>query len=175
MLGRALIRNVDGMEIHDPRHDRPDAPPQLASARSGLPDHHSPQSPPRRSQINWALVLGLGALALIRPLARINGLADAIGSPAGPVLLTVLVTLVWVAIVGLGGVARPVLTLTLTGLAYGLYVIPLSAVLSIVLEGTLAGPVAMPLAIIPLLLINAAWGALAGVLALGVQAATGRR
>ncbi|WP_413450398.1 hypothetical protein AA0Y32_06980 [Georgenia phoenicis] len=162
------------MEPLDPQRSRPGAP-RPAGTQTGLPDHHSPQLPPPRSQLNWVLVLGLGALALIRPLARINGLADAIGSPAGPILLTVLITGAWVAIVGLSRVARPVITLTLAGLAYGVYVIPLSAALSTMLDGTLEGPVATPLAIVPLLATNAAWGALAGVLALGVQAATGRR
>lgn len=119
--------------------------------------------------MNWVLVLGLGAVALLRPLARITGAADGLGTPAGPLLLTALVTLVWIGVVGLGRVPRPVLTLVLAGLAYGICVIPLSAVLSTVLTGTVQGPVSAPLAIVPILLTNALWGLVAGLLAWAVQ------
>ncbi|KUG61799.1 hypothetical protein [Kocuria sp. CH-021] len=122
-----------------------------------------------RPAVNWLLVLGLGAVALVRPLARVTGAADVLGAPAGPLLLTGLVTAVWIGVVGLGCVPRPVLTLVLAGLAYGVYVIPLSAVLSTVLTGTLQGPVAVPVAVVPILLGNALWGLVAGLLALGVQ------
>lgn len=122
-----------------------------------------------RPAVSWPLVLGLGALALLRPLARITGAADALGAPTGPLLLTGLVTLVWIGVVGLGRVPRPVLTLTLAGVAYGVYIVPLSAVLSTVLTGTLQGPLAMPIAIVPILVTNALWGGLAGLLALAVQ------
>lgn len=159
------------METPDPSQHRPAGPRSSDGVWSALPHGHAAPHAPSRPQVSWALVLGLGALALIRPLARITGLADAMGSPTGPLVLTVLVTVAWVAIVGLGRVARPVLTLTLAGIAYGVYIIPLSAVLSALLDGMLQGPLATPFAIVPVLLTNAAWGALAGVLALAVQAA----
>lgn len=135
---------------------------------------NSRQNTPRttatpRPTVSWPLVLGLGALALLRPLARITGAVDALGTPTGPLLLTGLVTLVWIGVVGLGRVPRPVLTLTLAGLAYGVCIVPLSAVLSTVLTGTLQGPLAMPIAVVPILVTNALWGALAGLLALAVQ------
>ncbi len=114
-------------------------------------------------------MLGLGAVALVRPLARITGMTDGLGSPAGALLLTVVVTAVWVLVVGLGRVPRPVLVLTLAGVAYGVAIIPLSALLSGVLDGAVSGPLANPLAVVPVLLTNAAWGAFAGVLALGLQ------
>lgn len=131
---------------------------------------HRPGTPPRiRPAVNWLLVPGLGAVALVRPLARITGATDGLGTPAGPLLLTGLVTLVWIGVVGLGHVPRPVLTLVLAGLAYGISIIPLSAVLSIALTGTLQGPVATPIAVVPILITNALGGLLAGLLALAVQ------
>ncbi|GAA4287035.1 hypothetical protein [Georgenia daeguensis] len=130
-----------------------------------------PGAPP----VSWPLVLGLGAIALVRPLARITGADEPLGAPAGALALTVLVTVVWVAIVGLGRVPRPVLTLTLAGVAYGLAVIPLSAVASTTLTGALQGPVAVPFAIVPILVTNAAWGAVAGLLALAVRSLRGER
>jgi hypothetical protein len=135
-----------------------------------------PGTPPRiRPAVNWLLVLGLGAVALVRPLARITGATDGLGTPAGPLLLTGMVTLVWIGVVGLGQVPRPVLTLVLAGLAYGIYVVPLSAVLSIALTGTLQGPVAVPIAVVPVLITNALWGLLAGLFALALQHLCARR
>lgn len=59
-------------------------------------------------------------------------------------------------------VDSPVLTLTLAGLTYGVLAILLSAVLSPLLDGSLDGPLAHPIAIATVLLLNAAWGAIAG-------------
>lgn len=109
----------------------------------------------------------LGVVALIRPLLNILGLMDAV--PGGPVLVTVLISLMWIAVVGLSGTARAFQTLVLAGLAYGTFAIALSAVLSPILIGELQGPVANPIAIPSVLIVNALWGAVAGVVALGVQ------
>ena len=151
MSGSRAVPSVSGM-----RHDSPTLPP-------------GPPTTPAARPLNVPLVLGLGAVALARPLARVTGAVDALGEPAGPLLLTVAVPAVWVLVVGLGGVPRPVLTLTLAGVTYAVAVIPLSAVLSSLLDGTLSGPLANPVAVVPLLVTNAAWGAAAGLLALGVQ------
>lgn len=115
------------------------------------------------------LVLGLIGLALLRPLFSVTGLADLLGRPATPLLLTVAITLAWVLIVGLGRVSEPVLTLLAAGLGYAVAVIVLSAVLSPILTGELRGPLATPISIIPLLLTNAVWGLAAGGLAVLVQ------
>ncbi|WP_375000357.1 hypothetical protein [Aeromicrobium sp. CTD01-1L150] len=119
--------------------------------------------------LNWPLVLGLGALALLRPLFSIVGLSDALGKPATPLLLTAAITLAWVLIVGLSSVRQPVATLVAAGLAYAVGAIVLSAVLSPILTGELQGPLAMPLAIIPLFVTNAIWGLIAGAMALLLQ------
>lgn len=132
------------------------------------PPGRSANRPPTPSSgsVSWPLVILLGVVALARPLARITDAAD---SQVGVLLLTLVVTAVWVLVVGLGRTSRPVLTLTLAGVAYVVMTLPLSAVLSTVLDGSFSGPLANPVAIVPLLAVNAAWGALAGVLALGVQ------
>lgn len=120
-------------------------------------------------RLRWPLVLGLIGLALLRPLFSITGLADLLGRPATPLLLTVAITLAWVLIVGLGRVSEPVLTLLAAGLGYAVAVIVLSAVLSPILTGELRGPLATPISIIPLVLTNAVWGLAAGGLAVLVQ------
>ena len=150
---------------------------EVLPASGGPPPRHGgpPPGGPTAPGVSWPLVLGLGAIALVRPLARITGADESLGAPAGSLLLTLLVTAVWVAIVGLGRVPRPVLTLTLAGLVYGLAVVPLSAVASTALTGTLQGPIAVPFAIVPILATNAVWGAVAGLLAVAVRSARGER
>ena len=116
------------------------------------------------------LVLGLGLLALVRPLAGIvvEQSGHELGAPPR-LLLTAAITLVWVAVVGLGRTPRPVLTLVLAGTVYAVAAIALSGILSPLLLGHLTGPLAQPLAIVPMLLLNAVWGLIAGMLALGVR------
>jgi hypothetical protein len=126
--------------------------------------------------VPWPLALALGALALIRPLIRIVGTRlDAAEPPAVAVLVTLGISLVWIAVVGLTRVARPVLTLVCAGLVYAVLSIVLSGVLSPILTGELQGPLAMPIAIVPVLLVNAVWGAVAGLLALALQRVRGNR
>lgn len=138
-----------------------------------MPSNNVPETATVRPGVKWQLVPALGAIALVLPLARMTGLAEVV--PSGPWLLTVLVSLVWIGVVGLGRVPRPVLTLTLAGLAYGVAIIPLSAAVSTVLTGTVQGPLVMPIAVVPILLMNGLWGLLAGLLAGAVQRLKGAR
>jgi hypothetical protein len=122
--------------------------------------------------LHWPLVLGLGALALVRPLIRIvtdpSGTSDA---PATAITLTLVISVIWVAAVGLTRVSHPVLTLVCAGVVYGVLSIVLSGILSPILTGQLQGPLAMPFAIIPVLAVNAVWGLITGVIALLVRRA----
>ncbi|WP_214404207.1 hypothetical protein [Pseudonocardia lacus] len=118
-------------------------------------------------ELHWPLVLGLGALALVRPLVRIvGGQAGIDEPPAVAVAVTLAISLVWIAVVGLTRVAHPLLTLVMVGLTYAVLSMLLAAVLSPLLTGRAQGPLATPVAIVPVLLTNAVWGAAAGLLAL---------
>ncbi|MET9296470.1 hypothetical protein [Streptomyces sp. NPDC003077] len=121
--------------------------------------------------LNRPLIAGLTAVALVRPLFSLLGLSDALGKPATPLLLTLVISLTWIAAVGLRRVREPLLTLVVTGLAYALAVLVLSAILSPLLTGRLQGPLAQPQAIVPLFAINALWGALCGLAATGLRKA----
>lgn len=124
--------------------------------------------------LNWPLVLGLGALAMIRPLVRIIGdQADLAVAPAIPIALTLLITAIWVAAAGFTQVREPVLTLVFAGLTYGLLAIVISAIVSPILNEELEGPLANPIAIVPVLVLNAGWGLVSGLLALAVRRARG--
>ncbi|MEV5763436.1 hypothetical protein AB0L34_02500 [Micromonospora sp. NPDC052213] len=120
-------------------------------------------------RLNWPLVIGLAALALVRPLFSIVGLSDVLGKPATPLILTIAITSAWVLIVGLSRVREPLLTLVAAGLTYAAAAILLSAVLSPILTGELQGPLAMPFAVIPLFVTNMMWGLIAGGLAVLVR------
>lgn len=127
-------------------------------------------------ELRWPLVLGLGALALVRPAVSVLesqlGVED---PPAVPIAITIVVTVIWVAVVGLRRITQPVLTLLFAGLTYGVLAIVLSGVLSLSLDNELQGPLANPVAIVPVLVINALWGLGAGALAWLVQRRRGYR
>ncbi len=123
----------------------------------------------RLIQLQWPLILGMGALALIRPMLNIVGLMDGLGRPFGPLLVTALISLAWLAIVVLSRVHQPFLTLVWTGLAYGTFAILLSAILSPMLRGQLMGPLTSPYALISMLITNAIWGGAVGLVVLAVQ------
>lgn len=117
-------------------------------------------------------MLGLGALALLRPLVNITGVRDALDTgPLVPVGMTVLITAVWVLAVVFARVRRPLLTLVYTGLAYAVFSTVLSAILSPIMSGELRGPLAEPFALVGVLAVNALWGLLAGGIALVAHAA----
>lgn len=136
---------------------------------------HEPRVPTQLQRLNLPLVIGLAAAALIRPLFSITGLSDSLGRPATPLILTAAISLVWIGVGALSRVREPLLTLTAVSLAYALGTIVLSGVLSPLLDGELEGPLAHPQAIIPVFAVNAAWGALCGVCALGMRRLRGRR
>jgi len=141
--------------------------------RRGMTSPHLPAQPaPGRatpSTIPWAVVAGLSALALLWPL---TGLTGVLGTGAPRALTIIGITaVVWIGVVGLGRVPRPVLTLTLTGVAYGLVAVALGQLVPVL--GGFGGPggsdVEPAWTIVPALLIDAFWGALAGLAAAGVQ------
>jgi uncharacterized protein with PQ loop repeat len=126
--------------------------------------------------LNWPLIIGLGALALIRPATRIVESQLDIENPAAvPIILTIGISIVWIIVVGLSKNAAPLLTLVFAGLVYGVLSIILSGILSPIIDGHLDGPLANPIAVVPVLLINGVWGLAAGALALVVQRARGVR
>ena len=129
----------------------------------------------RVKRVHWPLAVGLGAVALIRPLMSIVGLMDELGRPLGPLLVTLVISIVWIAVVGLSRVAEPLLTLVFAGLVYGVLSIVLSGVLSPIVTGELQGPLATPfgIGVVSVLVINAIWGTVTGALALALRGLRG--
>lgn len=124
-------------------------------------------------QLHWPLIIGMGALALIRPLMNITGLMEGLGRPSGPIFLTVLISVAWLAIVVAANVHQPLLTLTFTGITYGVFAILISAILSPLLTGEFSGPLTSPFATVAVLVTNAMWGAVVGLFAWGIRGLAG--
>jgi hypothetical protein len=95
---------------------------------------------------NLIFILGLGALALIRPIMKITGIMDLIGQQFGSILMTILISLSWLIIVVVRRVPHPVAILVGAGMSYALFAIVLSGILSPLLHGELQGPLTNPFA-----------------------------
>ncbi|MBO8188690.1 hypothetical protein [Streptomyces spirodelae] len=135
---------------------------------------HKHSAPPLLRRPDWPVVIGLAVVALVRPLFSITGLSGSLGRPATPLILTAAISVLWVGAGVLSRVREPLPTLVAAGLAYALGTLVLSGVLSPLLDGELAGPLARPQSIVPLFAVNAAWGALCGVCAVGLRRARAR-
>ncbi|WP_418222464.1 hypothetical protein [Clostridium isatidis] len=113
-----------------------------------------------------SLILVLGAIALIRPLSKITGIIDIFGNRArGSLLMTLIVSGIWIFIVVKNKFENPVSTLVYAGLSYGVFSIILSGILSPILTGRLQGPLVFPPAIFIILILNIIWGFITGVIA----------
>lgn len=147
-------------------------PPPRTGADAGGMSADPVFDPPlsvRLRRLDRPMVALLTAVALVRPLSSVTGLADALGRPLTPLLLTAFISLVWILAVGLSRVPEPLLTVVTAGVAYALAVLVLSGILSPVFTGELRGPLARPQAILPMFLVNGVWGAVCGACALGVR------
>ncbi|WP_216215943.1 hypothetical protein [Amycolatopsis aidingensis] len=111
----------------------------------------------------WGLILGLGALQLVRPLMSMVGALDAMGKPWSPVAVTVIIAIIWIGVVVAKRVAQPVLTLAFAGIAYGIFAVALNLI------GTMFGAQSMAAAgILGTLLFNGLLGLVLGLIALGL-------
>lgn len=129
-----------------------------------VPRPSRPTDPAPPARLSWPTVLGLGSLALLWPLAAL--LVPDAGGPGRALTIVGVTALVWVGVVGLGRVPRPVLTLTLAGLVFGVVAAGVSALVGV--DGDRAA-----WTVLPALVLDTAWGAVAGVVAAAVQRARG--
>ena len=124
--------------------------------------------------MNLRLALLLGLVALARPVLSVIGAYDAgpLAEPVGPLVMTALSSLAWIAAAVWLKVRQPVLTLAGAGIAYAVFAIVLNWSLQPFLASAeripLPGYLAMPL-------VNAAYGAVLGLIALGLQRLIARR
>lgn len=135
-----------------------------------IPTGPSPQ-PKQAQPLHWPVAIGLGSLAALWPLAELTGVNDALGQPAAPLLIMAAVAATWVAVVGLGRVPRPVLTLTITGITYGVLIVLLGAIFGNRGEGVngLISVIASGFELVQ----STVFGAVAGLIAYAVQSLRG--
>lgn len=120
-------------------------------------------------EFQWPLIVLLALSGLIRPVLSVAGVYDdlgAFGHPWAPLLVTLLLAIGWLAVAVTAQVRRPVLTLTLAGLGYGLAAITLNLVLHLFLDSAEWIPAPGYVAILGW---NAAQGAVLGAIALGLR------
>ena len=128
----------------------------------------------RQTNLRWNLIVLLAVLGLLRPLLSITGVYDSLGgSPWAPVLVTTMVSAVWVGIVVVTPSPSPLATLALAGALYGVFAIVLQQIIwSLVLGGAPEGaPSSAPVLVmswVSILVTNTVWGAFLGLLATGV-------
>ena len=128
----------------------------------------------RQTNLRWNLIVLLAVLDLLRPLLSITGVYD---SPGGsfwaPVLVTTMVSAVWVGVVVVTPSSSPLAALALAGALYGVFAIVLQQIIwSLVLGGAPEGaPSSAPVLVmswVSILVTNTVWGAFLGLLATGV-------
>ncbi len=118
---------------------------------------------------NILLILGLGAIALIRPVMKMTGLMDLIGQQFGSILMTVAISLVWLFIVVKKKCKYPVRILVYGGISYAIFAIILSGIMSLILLGQIQGPLMNPLAMASVIITNALWGMIIGGFVLAIR------
>ncbi|GBG94041.1 hypothetical protein LFYK43_05000 [Ligilactobacillus salitolerans] len=116
---------------------------------------------------NKLLILTLGTIAALRPLTKITGLIHLFPTDrVGSIILTILISVIWLGAVLFKRVDHPVIVLAASGLVYAIWAIILSVVLSPLLTGSLQGPITNPFALVSVIVTNLVWGAVVGLLAM---------
>jgi hypothetical protein len=121
-------------------------------------------------QLHWRLIISMGALALIWPLINTTGMMGGLAR----IVLTMLISAIWLAIVLFFRVRQPLLTLICTGIVHGVFAILLSVIILPMLTSELASPISNPFAIVAVLGTNAIWGLVVGMIALGILGIQGK-
>ena len=128
----------------------------------------------RKTSLRWGLIFPLAILGLVRPLLSILGVYGNFEGPWGPILVTIFIAAIWVGAVVIRGVPNPLVTLAVVGGVYGVLAIVLQQTMwNVFLEGPPEGaPPSVPIMMIgwvSIIATNMIWGALLGVVALGVR------
>lgn len=133
----------------------------------------APRTAPQASRtIDWLLVLSLAVLPLLQSLFSITGWAKSLGRPQTPLMLALVITVIWVAVVGLSRAARPVATIVWASAIAAVVSAGLSLLVPAVTNGdagNLLDGFGVLATLIATLAIYLIWGMAAGVGAAGVQ------
>jgi hypothetical protein len=128
----------------------------------------------RLRHLPWKLVFILALIQLTRPILSTAGLFDNF-RPQGPIIATALIALIWVGVVVIGNVGEPVKVLAMAGATYAVLGVAMAVFLQTFFtwspEETASVPLLLSAGLIGGIVVNIIWGALLGVVALGIQKA----
>ncbi|WP_019856191.1 hypothetical protein [Actinopolyspora mortivallis] len=113
---------------------------------------------------HWAVIAILAVVGLLQPALGLLGVYGLLGRPWGPLLVALAIAVCWVAVVVVRRVPRPLPTLVLVGGIYGVLAVVLEQVLLLYTGYRTPSGGAMVSAV----LSNLVWGALLGLIALGL-------
>lgn len=114
-------------------------------------------------ELPWKLIVPLGALGLVRTIPGIIGSEDPLWVSILVILLLPVVTAIWVGVVVRQGVPHPFATLVCTGAMYAVW----AMFLNVAIQGNFSK---LPLVgIVAILVVNLIWGAIAGLIAVGID------
>ena len=125
----------------------------------------SPASQSPWRELRWPVIIGLGAVGLARPILSVAGVYDddgALPKPGGPLLLTAVISLIWLVAAVVLRLKQPVLSLALVGVAYSVLAILMNLVLQPILDSAESIPVP---GMIAMTITNAIQGAILGLIA----------
>jgi hypothetical protein len=118
---------------------------------------------PKGLQIDWPLAVGLAALMTTRPLMSTFGLFDGI-KPAGPLTVTLLLTISWVVLAIYRRPPSSVQTLAAAGGLYGVFAIALPVIIKLTAPHLEPQFIPVP-GMVAIIGMNMIWGAFLGWIA----------
>jgi drug/metabolite transporter (DMT)-like permease len=128
-------------------------------------------------QVPWKLVFILALVQLARPILSTVGLFDNF-RPQGPIIATAVIALIWVGVAVIGKVREPVKVLAMAGAAYAVVGVAMAVLLQTFFtwspEETVSVPLLLTAGLVGGIVTNVIWGALLGVVAIGIRKAARR-
>jgi hypothetical protein len=121
-----------------------------------------------------------GTLALIQLTRPILSTAGFFGNfrPQGPIIATALIALIWVGVAVVGNVREPVKVLAMAGATYAVIGVAMAVFLQTFFtwspEETASIPLLLSAGLIGDILVNVIWGALLGLVVIGINRAVRR-
>ena len=128
-------------------------------------------------QVPWKLVFILALVQLARPILSTVGFFDNF-RPQGPIIATAVIALIWVGVAVIGKVREPVKVLAMAGAAYAVVGVAMAVLLQTFFtwspEETVSIPLLLTAGLVGGIVTNVIWGALLGVVAIGIRKAARR-
>jgi hypothetical protein len=129
-------------------------------------------------QLPWKVIFVLALVQLARPISSTAGFFDNF-RPQGPIIATALIALIWVGVAVKWKVREPVKVLAMAGATYAVIGVAMAVLLQTFFtwspEETASIPLLLTAGLVGGIVVNAMWGALLGIMAIGVQKAARRQ